>query len=204
MIAGIDEAGKGCVIGPLVVCGFACEESEIPLLREIGVKDSKKIRKKRREDIAKELMERFNYKTIVIDAKEINRRMETETINEILRDCCLRLVRDIDAEIFYVDSFDVNPNRLSKWLEERTSKKVFAVHKGERYEVVAAASIIAKYERDRIIERLKEEFGDFGSGYPADKKTVEWLKRNPHSEIVRRKWKTLSKIRQKRLSDYAV
>ena len=204
MIAGIDEAGKGSVIGPLVVCGFACEENEIPLLRELGVRDSKKIQKKKREHIAKELMKRFDYKILVISAREINRKMETETINEILRDCCLKLIEEINAQIFYVDSFDVKPERLSKWLEERTSKKVFAIHKGERYEVVAAASIIAKYERDRLIEELKKEFGDFGSGYPADRKTVEWLKENSNAEIVRRKWKTLLKVNQKRLSDYAL
>ncbi len=204
MIAGIDEAGKGSVIGPLIVCGFACEEDKIPLLREMGVRDSKKIQKKKRELIAKDLMRRFDYRILAISAKEINTRMETETINEILRDCCLKLIKEIDAKIFYVDSFDVKPERLSKWLEERTSKKVFAVHKGEQYEVVAAASIIAKYERDRLIEKLKEEFGDFGSGYPSDKKTVEWLKENLNAEIVRRKWKTLLKVNQKRLSDYAL
>jgi len=204
MIAGIDEAGKGSVIGPLIVCGFACEEDEIPLLREMGVRDSKKIQKKKRELIAKELMRRFDYRILVISAKEINRRMETETINEILRDSCLKLIKEINAQIFYVDSFDVKPERLGKWLEERTSKKVFAVHKGERYEVVAAASIIAKYERDRLIEKLKEEFGDFGSGYPSDKRTIEWLRENLNAEIVRRKWKTLLKVNQKRLSDYAL
>uniref|UniRef100_A0A7C3UI57 Ribonuclease HII n=1 Tax=Geoglobus ahangari TaxID=113653 RepID=A0A7C3UI57_9EURY len=204
MIAGIDEAGKGSVIGPMVVCVFACEENEITTLRELGVKDSKKIQKKKRELIAKELMKRFDYRILVISAKEINRRMETETINEILRDSCLRLIDEIDAQIFYIDSFDVNPERLSKWFKERTSKKVFAIHKGERYEVVAAASIIAKYERDRLIEELKKEFGDFGSGYPSDKKTVEWLKENSNAEIVRRKWKTLLKVNQKRLSDYAL
>ncbi len=130
--------------------------------------------------------------------------MENETINDILRDCCLKLIKSLNADLTYVDSFDVKAERLKAELENKSSKRVVAMHKGERIEVVAAASIIAKYYRDKIIDELKSKFGDFGSGYPSDRKTIEWLKRDLNYElnIVRKKWKTLKRLNQKTLSDF--
>ncbi len=204
IVAGIDEAGKGSVIGPLVVCGFRCKDDEVDLIREIGVRDSKKIQREKREKIAKILMDTFDYEIIILSAEEINERMENETINDILRDCCLKLIKNLNADLTYVDSFDVKAERLKAELENKSSKRVVAMHKGERIEVVAAASIIAKYYRDKLIDELKSKFGDFGSGYPSDRKTIEWLKRDLNYElnIVRKKWKTLKRLNQKTLSDF--
>ncbi|ENN96258.1 ribonuclease HII [Methanocaldococcus villosus KIN24-T80] len=66
--------------------------------------------------------------------------------------------------------------------------------------VVSAASIIAKVIRDNIINEYKKEFGDFGSGYPSDIKTVEFLKRyyeihNKLPPIAREKWKTCKRLK---------
>jgi ribonuclease HII len=71
------------------------------------------------------------------------------------------------------------------------------------YPVVSAASIIAKVRRDELIEELKKELGiDFGSGYPSDPKTKEFLIKwgKKHSgkfpEIVRQSWQTVENIRE--------
>ncbi len=206
MLAGIDEAGKGSVIGPLVVCGLKCKEEEVEKLRELGVRDSKKLQRKKRDAIAKSLIKLFEYELFVLNADELNRRMERETINEILKECYSEIIKKLNADVIYVDSFDVKPERLGRELEKITSKRVIAMHRGERKEIVAAASIIAKHWRDRIIKGLKKEYGDFGSGYPSDKKTVQWLRENLNKienlDIVRKKWKTLKRINQKTLSDF--
>jgi len=152
MKAGIDEAGKGCVIGPLVVAGIACD---CDLLSELGVKDSKKLQQKKREEIAEKLYEIGVIRVVKIDAEKLDELMGHKTINEILKDCYAEIIRHLKPELAYVDSPDVRPDRLSKELEEMTGVKVVAEHKAdEKYLIVAAASIIAKVEREREVERL--------------------------------------------------
>ena len=199
-IAGIDEAGKGPVIGPLVVCGVACEESLLKKLSEIGVRDSKKLTPKRRKEIAEKLKELVDWEVAVIQPAELDRMMEGKTINEILKETCAGIISKLNPDRVYVDSFDVNPERLSAELERLTGCKVVAMHNAEREPVVAAASIIAKHTRDELVEKLKEKHGDFGSGYASDEKTRTWLEERMRSgeipDIVRRKWKTVERMRQ--------
>ncbi|MBE8540504.1 ribonuclease HII [Geoglobus acetivorans] len=209
-IAGIDEAGKGPVIGPLVVCGVACDEESLKRLSEIGVRDSKKLTPKRRREIAEELKKLVNWETVVIQPSELDRMMEEKTINEILKETCARIISRLNPDMVFVDSFDVKPERLAKELERLTGKRVVAKHYGEEEPVVAAASIIAKCLRDEMVEKLKEEYGDFGSGYASDERTRKWLeerlKNGEVPDIVRRKWKTVDRmmqgLKQKSLSEF--
>jgi len=78
----------------------------------------------------------------------------------------------------------------------------------EKYPVVSAASIIAKCERDRLIEELRAKIGDFGSGYPSDPRTRSFLMEAMRSgsmagEYVRSSWRTLSRIAQRRLDEFS-
>ncbi len=200
-IAGIDEAGKGPVIGPLVVCGVLCEEKEVEALKKLGVKDSKKLSPERRREIAEKLKRLVKYEVIVISPQELNSKMERMTLNEILKDVCAKIISKLNPDVVFVDSFDVKPERLEDELKQLTGKEVIAMHEGEREVIVAAASIIAKCLRDEMIEELKRKYGDFGSGYASDEKTRRWLedqiKKGEIPEIVRKKWKTVEKIRQK-------
>lgn len=200
-IAGIDEAGKGPVIGPLVVCGVLCEEKEVEALKKLGVKDSKKLSPERRREIAEKLKRLVKYEVIVISPQELNSKMERMTLNEILKDVCAKIISKLNPDVVFVDSFDVKPERLENELKQLTGKEVIAMHEGEREVIVAAASIIAKCLRDEMIEELKRKYGDFGSGYASDEKTRRWLedqiKKGEIPEIVRKKWKTVEKIRQK-------
>ena len=201
MKAGIDEAGKGCVIGPLVVAGIACD---CDLLSELGVKDSKKLQQKKREEIAEKLYEIGVIRVVKIDAEKLDELMGHKTINEILKDCYAEIIRHLKPELAYVDSPDVRPDRLSKELEEMTGVKVVAEHKAdEKYLIVAAASILAKVEREKEVERLKERFGDFGSGYASDPRTREYLRQlimwGKLPSCVGKRWKTISNLRQQTL-----
>ncbi len=209
-IAGIDEAGKGPVIGPLVVCGVACDENLLKKLPELGVRDSKKLTPKKRKEIAGKLRKILDWEAVVIQAAELDRMMEEKTINEILKEACVKIISKLNPDVAFIDSFDVKPERLEKEIEEMTGCRVVAKHRGESEPVVAAASIIAKCLRDEMVERLRERYGDFGSGYASDERTRRWLedrlRKGEVPEIVRRSWKTVDRMRgtlkQKNLSEF--
>jgi ribonuclease HII len=206
-ILGIDEAGKGPVIGPLVVCGFCCTEDEVKALKKIGVRDSKRISAKKREMIAEKLKNLGEYKILKISPDQLDEMMAKDTINEILYNCYDRIIAELKPDVVYVDSPDVIPERLSKRLK-RDKIKVIAEHKADsKYPVVSAASILAKVERDAEISKLKKKFGDFGSGYASDRKTIDFLKKyldknGRFPPCARKSWKTLDKISQKSLTDF--
>ncbi|WP_290596365.1 MULTISPECIES: ribonuclease HII [unclassified Archaeoglobus] len=205
MKAGVDEAGKGCVIGPLVVAGVACNCEE--RLGEIGVKDSKRLSHRRREELAAEIRKMGKVEVIKVQPEKLDEMMRYKTINEILRECYASIIRKLSPEVAYVDSPDVIPERLSRELEKMTSVKVVAEHKAdEKYPLVAAASIIAKVEREKEIEELKEKLGDFGSGYASDPRTREvlrgWITKGKLPSCVRRRWKTISNLKQQTLEDF--
>ncbi len=204
MIAGIDEAGKGCVIGPLVVAAV-CDGDAVA---KLGVKDSKKLSHAKRLELAEKIERVARVEVIKLPADELDRLMSFKTINEILRDCYAELIKRLKPSVAYVDSPDVLPHRLAAELKAMTGVEVVAEHSAEdKYPVVAAASIIAKVEREREIEKLRNAFGDFGSGYASDPRTREYLKRVIASgslpPIVRRKWKTVSKLSQLTFEDFS-
>jgi ribonuclease HII len=194
---GIDEAGRGPVIGPMVmamVCGDPAE------LRNAGVRDSKVLTPARRESLF-ELIEDLHFQKsfIVISPAEINRMMERITLNEIEHHFALQLLHDAACDV-YVDSFDVKPERLSRSLSDQSGKKVICAHKADSiYPAVSAASIIAKVVRDHEIRTLSEKYGDIGSGYPSDPRTISFLQASMENkvditQIVRVKWKTYQNL----------
>ncbi|TDA29247.1 MAG: ribonuclease HII [Archaeoglobi archaeon] len=202
MKAGIDEAGKGCVIGPLVVAGVACESEDY--LRSIGVKDSKKLSQKKREELAEKIRRVARIEIIKIPADELDEMMECRTINEILKESYSEIIKRLKPEIALVDSPDVKPERLASQLREMTGVEVVAEHKAdEKFPIVSSASIIAKVERDKEVEILRRKYGDFGSGYASDPKTIAYLKQLKEiPPFVRRKWKTVERLSQKSIEDF--
>lgn len=202
MKAGIDEAGKGCVIGPLVIAGVACDQEEY--LKSIGVKDSKKLSPKKREELAEEIRKVARVEVVKIPAEKLDELMKAKTINEILRDCYAEIIKRLNPEVAIVDSPDVKPERLANQLKEMTGLDVVAEHKAdEKYVLVSSASIIAKVEREKEIEKLKKIFGDFGSGYASDPRTIAYLRQlKEMPSFVRKKWKTIERLAQRSLEDF--
>jgi len=200
MFCGIDEAGRGPAMGPLVVASV-CVEDDLGLIG-IGVRDSKRLTPKVRERMYSEILVIAEYGIEVISAEEIDRRRTNESLNDIEADMFVRSVIGMkDAKRIYADCPDVNESAFSKELSVKLGgRTVIAEHKADdRYPVVSAASIIAKVTRDRMIKEISEEFGrDIGSGYPSDPATMDfierWIKENgcapPHTrcswEPVRR------------------
>lgn len=206
-IAGVDEAGRGCIIGPLVVAGVLVSNYNMERLKVLGVKDSKKLTIFRREILSKEIEEisdkifYFELDPTTID-KVVFQGVKFHRLNYLEAMAMAKVIRGLEPDIAYVDSSDVYPHRFSMQILRvlRHRPVLICEHKAdEKYPIVSAASILAKVRRDRIIAELREKYGDFGSGYPSDKKTVsflvDWLKcEKKDSRFIRHSWKTLKKL----------
>lgn len=119
------------------------------------------------------------------------------------------IIRELKPSSIYIDAVDVNEDRFRETilsLLDYTPEEIISKHKADDlYPIVSAASIIAKDKRDTLIEELKEKYGDFGSGYPSDKRTVDflrnWIKKNKKvPDFARKSWETVKKIVEEELS----
>jgi len=206
MISGTDEAGRGPVLGPLVVAGVTLEDED-ELIRN-RVKDSKKLSPKRRNYLEKLIKEiAINYEILVIPASEIDDMRKVMTLNEIEVNAFIKVIKKLKPEICYVDSADVNEKRFGNDILSNLSFKteIISKHKADDiYPIVGAASILAKTRRDeevrKIADKLEQKIGlPLGSGYPADpitKKFLEaWFDRfGKVPPNTRKSWKTVDNL----------
>jgi len=211
MICGIDEAGRGPVIGPMVVAGVWIEESDEEKLLRAGVKDSKTLTPGRREEIAAYIKNNFIHEVVVIEASDIDDLRKTMTINELEAYIFARVANKNFARIYFIDSAGNDSKEFGEMIKKNLKYgEVICEHKAdENYPVVSAASIIAKVERDRQIKKISEELEKIinkplGSGYPSDEKTIEFIREwfekfNEFPPHTRKSWKTLERIKQKKL-----
>lgn len=206
-ILGIDEAGKGPVIGPMCVAGVKIDESKINTLRNLGVRDSKQMTAKKREQMAWQIKKYADaFFVFEISPSQIDELRKIMTMNEIMVMAFSHVLERMHPDKAFVDAADINAERFGKNLLESYSKKdataakkltIVSKHKADTiYPIVSAASIIAKVRRDELIEEMKSKIGfDFGSGYPSDPKTkqflADWVKEHGSlPDIVRHSWKT--------------
>ncbi len=207
-IGGIDEAGRGPVIGPMIICGYVLDERKIPELERLGVRDSKEMAKEEREEIFQELVKIADELYLeAIKPREIDRFVEMNIgLNKLELMKFSSIIKRMGADEIYVDSPYRNSKKVEEELRKATGKNVIALVKADkRIPVVSAASVVAKVIRDRFIEILKREYGDFGSGYPSDPKTVEFLRKNIgriEDSMIRKSWETYKRLSQKSLLDF--
>ncbi|ADY02526.1 ribonuclease HII [Vulcanisaeta moutnovskia 768-28] len=184
-------------------------------LREIGVKDSKELSPESRSRlfiILKSILNYIDYE--IIEPVIIDRYVNMNALNILEVEVTIKLINkalsNIQVHTIYIDSPDPKPERFRDMIMERVggNVNVIAMNKADKLiPVVSAASIVAKVVRDSIIERLHREFGDFGSGYPSDPRTIAFLKRwiEKHGDlppIVRRSWSTAKKMLSNHLDKY--
>ena len=211
MICGVDEAGKGPVVGPLVVAAVAVNNAND--IANLGIKDSKQLTKRKRKELANLIKEKFNFAVEIIEPKIVDEYRRRNKLNELNREAFERLISKLDPNVAYVDAADVNEHRFGSQIKANLTNKndtdVISMHKADaKIEVVAAASIIAKETREKEIEKLKDKIGDFGSGYPSDERTIKFLKsfyadNGKWPTGTRESWKTLERIRPvKTLDDF--
>ncbi|QDI89286.1 ribonuclease HII [Candidatus Nitrosopumilus sp. SW] len=200
-ICGIDDAGRGSMLGPLVISGISIDKRKIRKLSSLGVKDSKKLSPKNRELLYKKILELVDdYHVAKIPPRSIDASVKNHGLNELEAKYMAKVVSKLDPDTSYVDSCDVNPKRFGKEISKLSNNhKIKSYHHADsRFVVVSAASIIAKVTRDRAIEKLRKNH-DLGSGYPSDSKTVKFVTKyykSHHSlpTFVRKSWKPVQKI----------
>jgi ribonuclease HII len=211
LVAGVDEAGRGCIIGPLVVAGVAVPEEKMPELIALGVKDSKLLTPKKRDFLYDEIIKlTVSFKIVKLAPAEIDKAVECQRrlhkLNRLEAQTMAQVIQALNPNEVYVDAADVLEKRFATHIREclTIKTKIVSRHKADViYPIVSAASIIAKVQRDREIETLRVEFGDFGSGYLHDPKTQvfikEWLKANKYCPAcVRKSWKPAKKALSER------
>lgn len=177
LVCGVDEAGRGCVLGSLVVTAVIFDDEELSVL---PVADSKAVSKKKREVLAKDIEALAEEVSIVeLTAEDINTfHRQGKTLNEMEVIAFTRALNGLSTvpEQVYLDAADVNSERfrdniLKEYKLADTDIELKSEHKAdENYPVVAAASIVAKVKRDEIMSEIAPV-----SGY-GDKNTVKWLK----------------------------
>ncbi len=201
MIAGVDEAGRGPVIGPLVVATVLAKSQHG--MARLGVKDSKQLSPAKREELAPRIHEKAHAVEIrVISSQELDRRMPHQTLNDIEVEAFGELLGRVKPREAIIDACDVDAARFGRLVAARigpapevalvanTAKRaihalaqhdegpctVRSEHGADaRHAIVAAASIIAKVERDRLVSELEAEYGVIGSGYASDPKTKAFM-----------------------------
>jgi len=210
----MDEAGRGPVLGPMVISGIKIRQDNEKALKDLEVKDSKQLTPKTRETLYIKIKEIAETETIIIHAHEIDTLRKTKTLNVIELEAFADIINKLEAKTVYLDLPEHNsdfPERLKAKVKNNID--LTAEHKAdEKYPVVSAASIIAKVTRDRIIKAIEKEIEEpIGSGYPSDPTTKQFLKNyfKKHKSFppfVRHSWETARKIidekKQSRLTGF--
>jgi len=241
---GVDEAGKGPVIGSMFVAGVLSSEKDLYRIERLLATqkseiykyiDSKRLSQKRRELLYGHIKKLAETRVLEVTAKDIDEKRTIMTMNDIMVNSHASLIKKFSSEegdaqkcsifgmqnrrfcyeanVIYLDASDVNEERfgsnVKKLLFPQKSSisdykdvKIISEHKAdEKYPLVAAASIVAKIARERSINELKGMYGDFGSGYPSDHKTIKFLQHyyrenEEFPEFVRNSWKTCERIKR--------
>jgi len=207
-ILGIDEAGRGPVIGPLVVAGVLIKKSDERILKKLGVRDSKLLSPEKREILEGEIKKRAkNVRVVIIPARQIDEYMKKISLNQIEMDAMINIINTIgDTDKTIIDLPSTSKTFVPDLESKLTAKtRITAEYKADVNHIsVGAASIIAKVERDRQVRALEKEHGlELGSGYPSDPATKRYMEslvrsRDTFPDYVRKSWKTTKDILEKK------
>lgn len=198
VMMGIDEAGRGPTLGPMVYGSAYCRVADLDKLKAMGFADSKTLTEAKREALWADLRASgfLGWRIRVLHAQEIAagmlRRPSPYNLNAMSHDAAIGLVREVielgvNLRHLYVDTVG-DPEHYQRKLEGIfPSLSITVAKKADSiYPVVSAASICAKVPRDAILAGWRFEhpsLGDdysWGCGYPGDKETVRWMKANLH------------------------
>jgi len=203
LICGIEEAGRGPVVGPMVMCGVVIDESNLEKFKDIGAKDSKLLTKLQREKLFEKIKKTAKaYEIIIISAQEIDEALESDSLNLnwLEAKCTAEIINKLGPNKVILDCPSNNIKAYSSYVKRllKNNVDIIAEHKADvNYPIVGAASILAKVTRDWEIDKIKKDIKiDFGSGYPSDPKTAEFLKKNwnKYPEIFRKNWYPYRKV----------
>ncbi len=207
MIAGIDEAGKGPVLGPMCVAGLLLDEKKLDALTRIGVRDSKLLSASRREVLSGQIKNIADkYYVLEVSPAQIDGLRKVMTMNEIMVACYVKVLEELRPDHAYVDAADVIAARFGENIKKRYSGEmnITSEHEADKkYPVVSAASILAKVQRDALVRQIGKTIGfEIGSGYPSDPKTIsfleEWIReKGSLPDFARSSWETAKRLLEK-------
>jgi len=205
-LIGIDDAGRGPVLGPMILAGVLIESNEEQIIKNWGAKDSKLLTPKMRGEIKEKIETQFKHHIETSSPKEIDDSSNlnyleaiktAKIINELTKDLNEKVSVIVDCPSTNIESWS---NDVQQLIKKPKIISLSCEHKADfNHPVVSAASIIAKEKREDEMYKLRLEFKtDFGSGYPADPKTKEFIKDNYNNEkfkdIIRFSWNTVKKL----------
>jgi ribonuclease HII len=206
LILGIDDAGRGPVLGPMVLCGVLANKSDEKQIKELGARDSKELSRSKRNEIKEELTKKYKYHIEQSSPKEIDDSTNLNYLEARKAATIINvLTKDIEEKVSVV--IDCPSTNIKKWcddvkhlLENPKKIRLSCEHKADQnHPIVSAASILAKEKREEEMKLLRRNFQiDFGSGYPADPKTKEFISENfdnaTFNKIIRFSWNTVKKL----------
>ena len=215
-VLGIDEAGRGPIIGSLFIAGVLAEEKDLSKLKALGVKDSKLLSHKRRIELAKDIKKiAKKYKIIQIKPEEIDKAVNRDhglNLNWLEAHKTAQIINELKPNKAIVDCPSPNIKKYKDYLLRLLDNKkieLIVEHKADKnFVACASASIIAKVEREEEIENIKKKYGKIGAGYLTHPDTQKFLKENwdKHPEIFRKSWVSWSNAKkekeQKKLEEY--
>ncbi len=205
-LLGIDDAGRGPVLGPMILTGVIIESKEEKIIQSWGAKDSKLLTPKKRGEIKEKIKKQFKYHIEITQPKEIDESSNLNYLEAIKTAKIInKLTKNLNEKVkVIVDCPSVNiqawSNDVQLLIKNPKIIQLSCEHKADlNHPVVSAASIIAKEKREDKIYKLKLQLKkDFGSGYPADPKTKEFIAENFNNEkykhIIRFSWNTIKKL----------
>ncbi len=218
VVVGFDEAGRGPVIGPMVMACAVFDSSGAAKLSDLGVKDSKKLSAKKRYELEPRIKEiAIEWSTVHISPAEIDRLRLKMSLNVVEARAIAKMLIGLSTQVsqVIVDAADAVAENYAKKIMDAVyefdpefivSEMICEHRADDNYIEVSGASVIAKVERDLAIEALKRDYGDLGSGYPADPVTQAFIKRlmseGPLPDFVRKSWNTVSAKKQTTLGDF--
>ena len=219
LMLGIDDAGRGPVIGPMILAGCLVNEEIEKEFKKLGVKDSKQLTQKRRVFLEEKIKEKAETFEIVLASPE---QIDTANskgvnLNELEAIMTARIINRINKGFKKIKVIVDCPSvSIEKWqdllktkIKNLSNLEISCEHKADKNHIsVSAASILAKSTREKEMTKIKEIYGDeVGSGYTSDPLTCKFLETHVHKHedtgIFRKTWSTwqkaISKSNQKRL-----
>lgn len=209
LVLGIDDAGRGPVIGPMILAGCLVEEEAAKEFKKMGVKDSKQLTDKRREFLAEIIRKKaISFETVIIHPNEIDGKNSHGTnLNDVEAIACAEIINKINKGFKGIKVIIDCPSvSIEKWknflktkIDDLSNLEIVCEHKADKnYVEVSAASILAKSAREKEMDILKEKYGEeMGSGYASDPNTCRFLekyaKKHQESGIFRQTWETWKK-----------
>ena len=216
MVCGIDEAGRGPVIGPLVIAGVMIEKEKEAQLKELGVKDSKLLAHKERLRLMehiKRLADDYTILTVSVDEIDevVLNSTKMNNLNWLEARKSAEIINELDPEVAILDCPSTNTKAYKEFVENllTTKTQVIAEHKADvNHPVVSAASILAKCVREEEMDKIRKKYGETGPGYPSNVVTQEFVKKywNKYPEIFRKSWESYKVVAgkkdQKKLGEF--